>query len=75
MRHENDSFGAMLAGISDGREGADNTLVVGDFLIAVQRDVEVHLAIGRSAIVSAMIKSSARPFNAGYILGLEPACP
>lgn len=52
MGHENNSFGAMLAGILDGGKGADDTLVIGDFLVAVQRDIEVHLDIGRLAVGS-----------------------
>ena len=43
MGHENDGFGAMVGGVLDGREGADDTLVVGDVLIGVQGDVEVNL--------------------------------
>lgn len=43
MGHEDDGFGAMIGGILDGGEGADDTLVVGDVLIGVQGDVEVDL--------------------------------
>lgn len=69
MRHENNGLGAMLASIFDGGKGADNPLVVGDFLVAVQRDIEVHLAIGKLEIIPGMSKTSARPFNVGYIPG------
>lgn len=33
----------MLGGILDGREGADDALVVGYVLVRVERDVEVDL--------------------------------
>lgn len=43
MRHEDDGFGAMVAGVFDGGKCADNALVVCDFLVGVERDVEVDL--------------------------------
>ena len=43
MRHENDCFGAMIDCIVDGLERADNTLVVGDMLVAVEGHIEIHL--------------------------------
>ena len=33
----------MFASIFDGREGADDTLVIGDVLLLVERDIEVDL--------------------------------
>ena len=43
VRHQNDSFGAMVDGVLDGVEGADNALVVGDLLLFVERDIKVDL--------------------------------
>lgn len=43
MGHEDDGFGAMIGGVLDGGEGADDTLVVCDVLVGVQGDVEVDL--------------------------------
>lgn len=45
MRHEDDGLGAVLDGILDGGQRADDALVVGDVLVAVERDVEVDLEI------------------------------
>lgn len=42
MRHEDDGFCAMLAGVFDGGQGADYALIVGYFC-AVKRDIEVDL--------------------------------
>lgn len=42
MRHENDGFCAMLAGVLDGGKSANNALIIGYF-VAVERDVEVDL--------------------------------
>jgi len=47
MRHEDDGFGAMLGGVFDGREGADDALVIGYMLVRVEGDVEVDLVINR----------------------------
>lgn len=33
----------MLDGVLDGRNSTDNTLIVGDILVRVERDVEVNL--------------------------------
>lgn len=41
--HENDGLGAIVEGVLDGGEGTDDTLVVGDVLVTVERDVEVDL--------------------------------
>jgi hypothetical protein len=41
--HEDDGLGAMLEGVLDGGESTDNSLVVGDVLVGVERDVEVDL--------------------------------
>jgi hypothetical protein len=43
MAHENDGFGAIVAGVFDGRECADDALVVCDLLVTVEGDVEVDL--------------------------------
>lgn len=43
MGHEDDGFGAMVAGVFDGGKGADNALIVCDVLIGVERNVEVDL--------------------------------
>jgi hypothetical protein len=43
VAHEDDSFGAVVAGMLDGRERADDALVVCDLLVTVERDVEVDL--------------------------------
>lgn len=42
MRHENDGFCAMLAGVFDSGKGANNALVIGYFC-TVDRDIEVDL--------------------------------
>lgn len=41
--HEDDSLGIVLDGVLDGGESTDDTLVVGDLLVGVKRDVEVDL--------------------------------
>jgi hypothetical protein len=43
VAHENDGFGAIVAGMLDGRERADDALVVCDLLVRVEWDVEVNL--------------------------------
>jgi hypothetical protein len=43
MRHENHGLGAIVDGMLDGGQGADDALVVGDFLVLVEGDVEVDL--------------------------------
>lgn len=43
MGHEDDGLGAIVEGVLDGGEGTDNSLVVGDVLVGVERDVEVDL--------------------------------
>lgn len=52
MRHENDGFGAVIDGIFDGGERADDALVVGDVLVGVERDVEVDLIAARTRQLS-----------------------
>lgn len=47
MRHEDNSFSTMLAGIFDGGECADDSLVVGDFLVGVKWNVEIHLGVSQ----------------------------
>jgi hypothetical protein len=55
VRHEDNSLGAIVDGVLDGRDGADNALGVGDLLVGVERDVEVDLvsisASGRSMLL------------------------
>lgn len=41
--HEDDGLGAIVEGVLDGRDGADDALVVCDFLVLVEGDVEVDL--------------------------------
>jgi hypothetical protein len=43
VRHEHDDLGAVLHRIVDGRQRADDALVVGHLLVGVERDVEVDL--------------------------------
>lgn len=43
MRHEDDSFRTIINGVSDRGESADDALVVGDFLVGVEGDIEVNL--------------------------------
>lgn len=43
MGHEDDGFGAMVAGVFDGGNGADDALVICDVLVGVEWDVEVDL--------------------------------
>lgn len=43
MAHQNDGLGAILNGILDGGESTDDTLVVGDVLFLVKRNIEVDL--------------------------------
>ena len=35
----------MLTGVFDGRNGADDPLIVGNMLLTVKRDIEVNLKI------------------------------
>jgi hypothetical protein len=44
VAHQNDSFGAIVACVFDGGEGANNALVVCD-LVAVEGDIEVDLEV------------------------------
>jgi hypothetical protein len=43
MRHQDHGFGAVVNGIFDGGDGAGYTLGVGDFLITIERDIEIDL--------------------------------
>jgi hypothetical protein len=43
VRHEHDGLGAVVNGILDGGDGADDALVVGNVLVGVEGDVEVDL--------------------------------
>jgi hypothetical protein len=48
MAHEHDSFCAVVAGILDGGQSADDALVIRDLLVGVEGDVEVDLDIAVS---------------------------
>lgn len=50
MRHQDHGFGAGLDGMLDGGEGADDALVVSDFGIGVEGNVEIDLflVLGRT---------------------------
>lgn len=41
--HQDDGLGAIVEGVLNGGDGADNALVVGDFLVLVEGNVEVDL--------------------------------
>lgn len=43
MRGKNDGFGAVFDGILDGGDSTGYSLGVCDFLVSVQRDIEVNL--------------------------------
>ena len=43
MGHKDDSFGAMVPGVLDGGQGADNALIVCDVFVGVEWNVEVDL--------------------------------
>ena len=43
--HEDDSLSAIVNGILDGGDGTSNTLVVGDFFVGIEGDVEVDLDV------------------------------
>ena len=43
MGHEDDGFGAMVAGVFDGGKGTNDALIVGDFLVRVEGNVKVDL--------------------------------
>lgn len=45
MGHEDDGFGAMVAGVFDGGNGPNDPLVVCDVLIGIERDIEVDLKV------------------------------
>lgn len=47
MRHQDYAFGAVLDGVFDGGKGAHDALVVCDFLVAVEGNVEVDLEVRR----------------------------
>lgn len=46
MGHEDDGLRFMVDRVLDGWESTDNTLVVGNFLLRIKRDVEVNLCCG-----------------------------
>jgi hypothetical protein len=51
MRHEDHGLGAIVNGMLDGGQGADNALVVGNFLVLVEGNIEVDLAtLARSVL-------------------------
>ena len=41
--HEDDGLGSIVEGVLDGRDGADDALVVGDVLVVIEGDIEVDL--------------------------------
>jgi hypothetical protein len=43
MRHQDHGFGAVVNGIFNRWDGTRDTLRVGDFLIRIERDVEIDL--------------------------------
>jgi hypothetical protein len=43
--HEDNAFCAVVDGVFDGGDGADDALVVSDFLVGVEGDVEVDLVV------------------------------
>ena len=43
MGHQDNSLCPIIKGIFDGWDSADNTLVVGDLALSIERDVEVNL--------------------------------
>lgn len=43
--HEDNRLGAILDGVLDGGQGTDDTLVVRDVLVGIERDVEVDLLV------------------------------
>ena len=45
VRHQDDGFGTVIYGILDGRESSDDALIVGDFFVLVEWDVEVNLFV------------------------------
>jgi hypothetical protein len=51
MRHQDNSFGAVVNGIFDGWYCSRNTLVVGDVLIGVERYVEINLTVPENGLV------------------------
>jgi hypothetical protein len=71
VAHEDDSFGAVVAGMFDGWKCADNALVVRDLLVAIERDVEVDL---RSAVLAPLYRFGIEIVRL-YILGSGRACP
>ncbi len=44
MGHQDDGLGTLVDGILDRWDGADNSLVVGDFSVGVEGDVEINLS-------------------------------
>lgn len=43
MGHEDDSLGSVIDSIFDGWDSSGNTLIVGNVLVRVERDVEIDL--------------------------------
>lgn len=52
--HQNDGLSSVLDGMLDGGQSTDNTLVVGDVLVRIERDVEVDLCSYASVIDRAL---------------------
>ena len=58
MGHKDDRLCPMLASVLDGRQRADNALVVGDLFVRVQRDVEVNLSNDRISVFEPLLRPS-----------------
>ena len=50
--HEDDGFGSMIDSILDGRQSSNDSLVVRDFLVGIQRNVKVDLVTNLVKYVS-----------------------
>ena len=71
MAHENHGFGTMVNGVFDGGECADDALVVCDFLVAVEGNVEVDLdGIVRKVMVS-VIRIGETTYSDKHALALD----
>ena len=67
--HEDNGLGAIVDGVLDGRDGTGNTLVIGDVLVGVERDVEVDLCIWSARVWTGSLVPN------GNIHGSRHACP
>ena len=66
MGHQDNGLGAVVDGILDGGEGTDNTLVVGDVLVLVKRDVEVNLYARCISSLSKQVGHRLKSFSGTY---------